>query len=931
MTKNKIWLLLYLFILQLAIGSTLYGQTSLVTGKVRADGIALQGATVTEVGTRNATLTDKDGNYSLPVSSGTTVEIKVSYVGFKTLTRTIILSESTILDFDLSDESLDEVVIIGSRSVPRTNLETTAPVDVVDMKGLSKDVAQVSVNQILNYVAPSFNAVNTSINDGTDHIDPASLRGLGPDQVLVLINGKRRHTSALVNVNNSVGRGSVGTDLNSIPTAAIKRIEILRDGAAAQYGSDAIAGVINIVLDDSVNELTVNMSAGGNASRYAQGGIDGEQVQLNLNYGVPLGQNGGFLNVTGSYDRREAVNRQIQYSGTIFSDYNNPTLYPNPIGMDITDAELLRRGLDRTDFVSQIGASELSGGSAFFNSEIPLNDKSAWYAFGGVNFRSGKSGAFRRMPAQLSQNNETVYPNGFLPFIESSIYDQSFATGLRTQIDDWHVDFSNTYGQNRINFWNTNTINATMLEQSPTEFRSGGLSFLQNTTNFDITKNFGTVLEGLNLAFGLEHRYERYQIRAGEEASYTDYGKGYFITDETGVRRFIPDYINGPSTRFAADGAPLFQGSQAFPGFRPENEALENRNSVAAYADGELNVNENWLLTGALRFEHYSDFGSTLNWKLSTLYRLGDIYNFRAAASTGFRAPSLQQRYYSATNSQEIDGVFLNSGAFQNSSRVAELLGIPSLRQELSQSYSAGFTANWGALKATVDAYYIRVDDRVIYTGMFQGNTSPNATEQEREIARLLGQANASAAQFFANAIDTDTKGIDVVLTYNRAVGQGHLRADLAGTFVKTNIIGDPKTSDQLAGLEDVYFDRTNRILLESAIPRVKSNLALNYTYNRLNVFLRNVYFGSVDEATNLLDFTQTFGAKVITDLSVGYGVTKNLRWAVGANNIFDIYPDQLRSDSPVRNNDIFLYARTAQQFGYTGRHIFTRLSLTMK
>lgn len=922
---------LQVLILQILILSSAYGQNAIIKGKVRADGVGLYGATVTNVASGASTSTGEDGSFALEVSSTATLRIRASYIGYKPLTKSIDLSESTLLDFDLSDESLDEVVVIGSRSVPRTNLETTAPVDVVDMKALTKDVAQVSVNQILNYVAPSFNASNTTISDGTDHIDPASLRGLGPDQVLVLINGKRRHTSALVNVNNSVGRGSVGTDMNAIPTAAIKRIEILRDGASAQYGSDAIAGVINIVLDDSVNELTINMSAGGNVSQFSQGGIDGEQTQVNLNYGVPIGGNGGYINVTGSYDMREAVNRQQEFLGTIFTDYNNPAMYRNPSGMDITEAELQRRGLSRSDFVSQIGPSQAAGGSAFFNSEVPLSEETKLYAFGGMNFRAGKSGAFRRMPAQVMQNNDLVYPNGFLPFIESSVYDQSFAAGVTTRIDDWHIDFSNSYGKNIIDFQNTNTINATMLEQSPTDFRSGGLSFLQNTTNFDISKHFETVSQGLNLAFGLEHRYERYQITAGEEASYTDYGKGYYVTDEMGVRRFIPDYINGPSTRVAPNGVPYFQGSQGFPGFRPENAVLENRNSFAAYMDTELNITKSWLMTGALRFENYSDFGSTLNWKLSTLYRIADIYNFRAAASTGFRAPSLQQRYYNATTSREVDGEFLNSGAFQNNSRVAELLGIPSLRQELSQSYSAGLTANWGALKATVDAYYIRIDDRVIYTGLFTGSNSPDATEQEREIASLLAQANANAAQFFANAIDTDTRGIDVVITYNRAIGQGQLRADLGGTFVKTTILGSPKTSEQLAGLEDTYFDMSNRILLESAVPRTKGNLSLNYSFNRFNFFVRNVYFGQVDEATNLVDYVQTYGAKMITDLSIGYEVSKNLRWAVGANNLFDIYPDQIRADSPIRNEDIFLYARTAQQFGYTGRHIFTRLTLSLR
>src|SRR5690606_2370875 len=388
--------------------------------------------------------TDAQGAYTIDITANTK-SITVSYVGYKSVTKNITEAINNVLNFDLDATSLDEVVVVGSRAVPRSNLETPAPVDVIDIKNLTKDVAQVSLNQLLNYVAPSFNSNTQVISDGTDHIDPASLRGLGPDQVLVLINGKRRHTTSVVNINGTFGKGSVGTDLNAIPTAAIKRIEILRDGAAAQYGSDAIAGVINIILEDNVQELRASATYGGFASENAENKCDGQSVQANLNFGLPLGDRGGYINFSGSYDFREPTNRQKEFTGVIFNDYNNPTDYPSPTGANITDAELAKRGLTRADFVSRIGQAQTRGGALFFNSAIPLRENAEFYAFGGLNFRNGESAAFRRQPAQLTQNISEIYPLGFLPLIVTDNYDQSFATGIKGKIGNWNADFSNSF------------------------------------------------------------------------------------------------------------------------------------------------------------------------------------------------------------------------------------------------------------------------------------------------------------------------------------------------------------------------------------------------------------------------------------------------------------------------------------------------------
>lgn len=910
--------------------SALYAQTSTLSGTVSSADKPLAGATVTLVGENKSVKTGADGSYQLPLAQ-VPATLSISYVGYATQTIVITQGGSQVHDIVLAQRALEEVVVTGTRSEPRSSLDATAPIDVIDIKGLTKDVGQVSLNQILNYVAPSFNANTQTIADGSDHIDPASLRGLGPDQVLVLINGKRRHTTSMVNINGSFGKGSVGTDLNAIPTAAIKKVEILRDGAAAQYGSDAIAGVINIILEDNVSDFRVNATYGGYASKHAEKGYDGQSVQTNVNFGLPIGKLGGFINVSGSYDYRQPTNRQQEFTGTIFSDYNNPQAYPNPTGKDITNEELARRGLDRGDFVSRIGQAKNQGGSAFVNSVVPISDQAEFYAFGGLNYRKGESAAFRRQPAQLTQNSSEIYPLGYLPIIATDNYDQSLASGVRGQFHDWHVDFSNAYGRNKLDFTTENSLNASLLSASPTSFRDGGYVFSQNTTNLDINRYFEHSLSGINIAFGAEHRYENYQIVAGEEASYADYGKARKIgVDANGKDLLIPDIRGDKQTLFAPNGSPYASGAQAFGGFRPDNEVDKSRSSVAAYADVEVNFTPQWLVTGALRFENYSDFGSTLNWKLSSRYKIDDVFTVRAAASTGFRAPSLHQRYFNATSSVFVDGEIINSGTFTNDSRVAKLLGIPPLKQETSHSYSLGLTANFGKLKATVDGYYIKIDDRIVYTGQFTGSNKSDASAKDKEIYDLLQQANASAARFFANAINTETKGLDIVLTYVESIGQGRLKTDLSGTFVKTKIDGAIQVSPQLAGKENIYFDQASRIYLESAVPRTKLNLTFNYDINKFNFFLRNVYFGKVDGATNVDADRQTFGGKVITDLSIGYSLTKNLRWTIGANNLLDIYPDETRAGSSLRGAGYFPYSRTGQQFGFNGRYVFTRLALTL-
>ena len=915
------------FLLSISLANA---QQATVRGTVRDGQDLLPGASIFVKGNGSGVVSNAEGAFELTLPAGTHI-VTASFTGLAQEQKTVTLKdgETVELNFDLKTTSLNELVVLGSRGEPRSQLDTPVPVDVIDVKNLIKDVGQVNLNQILNYVAPSFNSNTQVLGDGTDHIDPASLRGLGPDQVLVLINGKRRHTTSLVNINGTFGKGSVGTDLNAIPTSSIKRIEILRDGAAAQYGSDAIAGVINIILEDNVNELRASITAGGFASKHSEGTIDGETVQANVNYGLPVGNKGGFFNLAGSFDFRNPTNRMKEFTGVIFSDYNNPGLFPTPTGADITNAELARRGMTRSDFNSRIGQASARGGAISFNSIIPLNNETEFYAFGGLNYRHGESAAFRRTPSQLTQNIAKIYPLGYLPLIGTDNYDQSFATGIRGKVGNWNADLSNTFGRNQIDFTTSNSLNASLLKASPTRFTDGGYRFAQNTTNLDLNRNFDNVLSGLNVAFGAEHRYENYQIVQGEEKSWGDYGRAVKVgVDATGKDILIPSLTGNVFTLKAANGSNYGGGAQAFPGFRPENAINVSRTSVGLYTDLALNITQNWLIDGALRFENYSDFGSTLNWKVSTRYKIGENFAIRAAASTGFRAPSLHQRYFSATSSLFVDGQIIQSGTFTNESRPAQLLGIPELKQETSNNYSAGFTGSFGKFKVTVDGYYVRIDNRIIYTGQFSGSNAASASAQDKEIFQLLSQANAQTARFFANAIDTETKGIDAVITYSDRFGKSRFRADLSGTFVKTNIAGSVKASPLLAGKETIYFDRASRIYLESAVPRVKSNLTLSYNIGKFGAFLRNVYFGPVNAATNVEADEQTFGSKVITDLSLSYDISKAVRFTLGANNLLDIYPDETIGGN--RGNGYFIYSRTGQQFGFNGRFAFARLSLTL-
>jgi len=531
----------FTFLMMLFGVNAMYSQQYTVSGKVTDDENApLAGAAVMIKNSQTGTETDFDGKYSLNVKKGDVLVF--SSLGFKTIEKTV--DGNTTIDVVMSSsETLEEVVVVGSRNQARTATDSAVPVDVFNAKELTSSVPQTNLNQMLNFVAPSFSSNTQTISDGTDHIDPASLRGLGPDQVLVLINGKRRHNTSLININGTFGRGNVGTDLNAIPAAAIDRIEVLRDGAAAQYGSDAIAGVINIVLKKDINTLDMSVTSGAYFSKNSNeqtGGVDGATTNIAASYGISLGEKGGFLTFAGDFDVRDDYNRmKMLEKENIFNrlnavewqankmgydisklydtDYadintyaqmvpyldattkaaitaatttNNLTDLRNLLKIDASDAEMALRGLNRTDFNMRVGQSALRGSRLFLNMSLPLDDKGTeLYAFSGLSSRTGNSAGFYRLPNQ-SRTYSPMYINGFLPEINSNIGDQSMAVGIKGNIGDWKVDFSNTYGKNKFLYVISNTSNASMLGSSPNRFDAGGYSFAQNTTNLDLTKMY---------------------------------------------------------------------------------------------------------------------------------------------------------------------------------------------------------------------------------------------------------------------------------------------------------------------------------------------------------------------------------------------------------------------------------------------------------
>lgn len=753
---------------------------------------------------------------------------------------------------------IQSVSIVGSRRVGNvSDIDTPVPVDFIPMTKATEQGGQFDLAQVLNNVSPSFNSTRQTGADGADLIDSAALRGLGSDQTLVLVNGKRRHTTALVNLFGARNRGNTGTDMNAIPLMAIRNVQVLRDGAAAQYGSDAIAGVLNIELKKN---LGCEMVAG--FGQYTEG--DGDNYLASAYCGVAVG--GGVLGITGEYYDRGRSNRAEEGSPRI------------------------------------IGDTKSQNSTVYLNGEFPAGDGKLYVTAGAQN-RDASSAAWAREGLGSedipSRNSAAMYPNGFVPFINGDINDHYGTLGYRFRLGEWNTDVSQTFGQNRMRYTIANTLNASIANldllrggpgRSASMFDAGGFSFRQATTNLDFSRFFEGIGKGMNVAFGFEHRRENYKINAGEPGSYVD-------ADGVGV---------GGNA-----------GSQGFPGFQPIDVTDSDRHSNAAYLDLETDLAEGFKLQAALRHERYSDFGATTTGKLAAAYRINPAVLLRGSASTGFRAPSLQQVYFSSTFTDFVNGQPLDVVLAPNGGRVANAAGIPQLKEEESKSYTLGLTWSPGqATSLTADLYRINIDDRIVLSGRFDADNYP-------ALGATLQQLGVGQAQFFVNSVDTKTQGLDVTLSHRMDLGAGKLNAFLALNFSKTEVTGVHAPS-ALTGFEDVLLSERERLFIEEGAPRRKATLGFDHTLGKLETALRIVHFGPQTLGT----FSgppvpnQYYKPKTSADLSFTWAFTEKTKFTVGGTNIFDVKPS---AQDPNETDNGFKYESV--QFGLNGAAWFARLS----
>ena len=811
---------------------------------------------------------------------------------------------------------LEKLVVLGSRFQERSVSDSPVPVDVITEEEIVA-TGQTEVGRIIQELVPSFNFSSSTISDGTDALRPATLRGLGPDQVLVLVNGKRRHKSALIHVNTSVGRGTAGVDMNAIPVSAIKRIEVLRDGSSAQYGSDAISGVINIVLKDGYDGKITAF-----AGQLYEG--DGETLVASLNKGFSLGGE-SVVNVTLEVRDRKSSNRaglmgDIQYRNSMCQDDTDNS----PIGclsdrakspLTLTEGSVNdpERDIDRDVF--RVGDAESTQVSFVANMRGPVDFMDGEiYSFFDLSVRENESGGFYRQNRNGGNPAGSDYPDGFLPLINTRVNDYAFGMGFEGDLtDSVKMDLSYVVGGNTFAFEINDSQNASWVACREKENKSGciegvdytgnaqtsadagELKLFQHTVNLDFTSPFTLG----NLAWGGEYRKEKYEIAAGENYSYKDY-------DMPG-------------------GSP--GGIQVFPGFKPSNEVSETRDAFSAYADAEFDVGEMLLLSPAVRYENYSDFGNTFNGKLSARAQLADSLALRGSASTGFRAPSMQQIYFNNTSTQLNQGVLRTVGTYRNDSDLAKVIGIPELKEETSRNFSAGFVFNpIPALTLTTDFYYITIDDRVILSGRIEDE------EGIPEAVRMALRANDAQGQFFMNAADTTTKGVDIVASLDHSFADtSTLRLVLAGTVNETEITDVNLPS----GLPESLFTNQDRSIVEEWQPKDRFSLSGSYSKGFASLLLAIHRYGEYTVTESNGD-RQTFGSKYLTDANLSLDLGKVGMLKIGANNLFDVKPDKnkigqarggtiydqdgsLIVDSP----GVFTYSRRSAPFGFNGGYYY--------
>ncbi len=811
------------------------------------------------------------------------------------------------------------------------------PVDTIDREKLQQS-GRVDLIQMLKVAVPSFNSPRPLGSGVGDYLAPPSLRGLGPGQVLVLINGKRRHTSSDLNSSNGIGRGDIAVDFNAIPSFALARTEVLRDGASAQYGSDAISGVINLILDRSVGTR-----AQATAGTTTQG--DGEYWEASVSSGIAVGD-GGVLRLTASIQDRKGTDRsrpdtRQQFFGTnaagrptaISGNFGSGTgLTPANGTLDPREATIDRQ-------VFRFGDQPSTNKQLFVNFAAPASDTVEVYAFGGYNRLDGDIEYFFRRAGQ-NQTLRSLYPNGYRPRQDTRIENYSMAVGVRgDDLAGFGWDLSSVYGVNTQDLLYENSANVSLGGASPTRFYRLGSDFYQWTSNLDLTRSVD-LGDGapLQIAFGAEYREENYRLFSG---------------DINGFRNGGVPILDGP-----AAGTPAPIGAQPGPTAGPDDRASISRSSVAVYGEIQKELFDRLLLQGAVRHEHYSDFGDTTNYKLAGRLQLFGGLAARASYNTAFRAPALAQSGFNASNTLILNGQQAIVRVAAVDSPAGRLAGATDLKAERSKNLSAGLTFERGGLTATVDAYQIKLKDRIAISSTFQDVRLTN-------FLAANGQAGFGALSFITNAVDTTTRGIDVVIAYRHQFGDGgRLTATLAGNTNQTRfdrIAGTPAPLAAL-GITTPLFDLTQQLRFSDSQPRDKVVLDLNYTRGPFSIAVTNTRYGEVATVAltnrtsaqiNALvpgydvrlvpvgtagnaDIIQTFGADIITDVEIGWQVTRAIRLSAGAQNLFDVYPDEniastvasVAAGTNGADNAGTQPYNAVAPYGFNGRTVFVRATL---
>lgn len=864
-----------------------------ISGKIQSDkGEAMPGVSVLVKGSTRGTISSPEGNFTVDANVGDLLII--SFIGYATQEVSITSSEPLKIIMKESSSALSEVIVVGSRfAKPRTDVDRPVAIDVIGVKELQSS-GQVDLGQAIHFTAPSFNAVKFGINDAAPFVDPASLRGLGPDQVLMLVNNKRRHKVSFVSINDGVGKGQVGTDINAIPALSLKRVEILRDGAAAQYGSDAIAGVINMELNDASSGGGVNIYTGiGNSKpnldvtgKIAPKTIsDNLTYNLDANFGLKLTKK-GYINTTLSYAHSDGYDRSGPYKAAAGFYVRDA----------VQDAALVaQNGIDLDRAI--LGSANVTNYGLFTNMGIQINDKWKWYAFGGYTNKHVVTGVFTRAPSNTRRNNLKIFPNGYNPKAPADMIDFSMTTGLKGKLgNDWNADLSVSQGSNKVDWYAENTINPSLGDTSPTSFYVGQTKATQTLFNADIAKTFN---EGgypnYSLGAGTEFRYETYGIKAGDPASY-----------EAGPLKLTKDV-----------------GSSGREGFSNKAAGNWNRTNIGLYVDAESELSKQFLVGAALRYENYSDFGSNISWKLNSRFKIADPFSIRASVSRGFRAPSVTQAYYSNYVNISFDnaGNSIINPIIPATSSLAKTLGVNGLKQETSFDISGGITSKIGNnFTLTADLYQVDVDNRIMLSGGVDVS----------KFADFKAAGFPQTANVFVNAIDTRTRGFEFVATYNANVGKGKLGLNAAYSSMNTTLRGNRKTD---TGIE--VADKTATLYITDGLPKNKLIASANFDIGKFGFMYRMSRFGQVSDplATLAVKPTdpnaityQVFGAKTLSDITVTFRPIKKLSIIAGINNLTDVYPDLLQVTQTT--NEV-VFSRRTNQFGTQGR--FLNLTLNYK